>query len=292
MEIPTSKLRWGTEQRLEFIEFCLFWEGSVNRSDIADRFGVSAPQASNDLAKYGERAPDNITYDSSAKRFVPTDKFKPRLMKPNAERYLAQMGAVTTGVIAQTDTWIGTMPQIGIVPVPERRVEPELFKPLLKAVRERRSIMIEYQSLSEERPEPIWRGITPHAFGTDGLRWHMRAFCHLQRDWKDFHISRCLQVGDLGEPEADPAADDNWWNLFAAILIPNPKLSKPQRKAIERDYGMVDGQCELKVRRAMLYYLDKRLRLDVGQEQDRPKETPVVIANRKEYDTVLKKVKY
>lgn len=292
MDIPVGKLRWGTEQRLEFIEFRLFWDGSVNRSDIAERFGVSAPQASNDLAQYRERAPDNMDYNSSAKRFIPSSTFRPRLMKPNAERYLTQMRAISENVIARDDTWFAALPEVGVVPVPERRVEPAMLKRLLKAVRERRSIMIEYQSLSDERPEPIWRGITPHAFATDGLRWHMRAFCHLQRTWKDFLISRCLTIGDLADPEADPADDKNWWQRFTVVLIPNPKLSKPQRAAIERDYGMKDGRCELDVRRAMLYYLDKRLRLDIGQEQDRPKETPIVVANRREYEAVLKNVKY
>lgn len=292
MELQTGKLRWGTEQRLEFIEFRIFWDGGVNRSDIAERFGVSAPQASSDLAKYQERAPNNIEYDSSAKRFVPTRRFRPRLIKPNAERYLAQMRAISENVIAQDDTWFAALPKVGVVPVPERRVEPEMLKPLLRAVREGRSIKVEYQSLSEDRPEPIWRGITPHAFATDGLRWHMRAFCHLQREWKDFLISRCLKIGDTGEPEANAADDENWWNYFTVVLTPNPKLSKPQQSAVVRDYGMKDDRCELRVRRAMLYYLDKRLRLDVGQEQDRPKETPIVVANRKEYEVALKKVKY
>ena len=29
---PARNLRWGVEQRLEFIEFRLFWEGGINRS--------------------------------------------------------------------------------------------------------------------------------------------------------------------------------------------------------------------------------------------------------------------
>ena len=50
-------LKWGVERRLEFIEFRLFWEGGVNRSDLIDTFGVSVPQASKDLTHYQERAP-------------------------------------------------------------------------------------------------------------------------------------------------------------------------------------------------------------------------------------------
>ena len=42
MDQKTARLRWGTEQRLEFIEFRLFWDGSIQpRADIIDRFGVS-----------------------------------------------------------------------------------------------------------------------------------------------------------------------------------------------------------------------------------------------------------
>jgi hypothetical protein len=28
------------------------------------------------------------------------------------------------------------------------------------------------------RPEPTWRRTSPHAFGNDGRRWHVRAYCH------------------------------------------------------------------------------------------------------------------
>ena len=70
MDRDKAELRWGIEQRLEFIEFRLFWEGSINRSDIKDFFGVSVPQASKDLTLYQERAPGNIEYDTRAKRYV------------------------------------------------------------------------------------------------------------------------------------------------------------------------------------------------------------------------------
>ena len=57
MDIDRSELRWGVEQRLEFIEFRLFWEGHVNRSDLMDQFGVSVNQASTDLNRYIGFAP-------------------------------------------------------------------------------------------------------------------------------------------------------------------------------------------------------------------------------------------
>jgi len=56
--LDKSELRWGVEQRLEFIEFRLFWEGHVNRGDLTDVFGVSVNQASTDLNRYIGFAPD------------------------------------------------------------------------------------------------------------------------------------------------------------------------------------------------------------------------------------------
>lgn len=56
-----DELRWGIERRLEFIDFRLFWEGRINRSDLTDQFGISTPQASADLARYQEMAPSNLT---------------------------------------------------------------------------------------------------------------------------------------------------------------------------------------------------------------------------------------
>ncbi len=233
-----------------------------------------------------------MRYDSSGKRYLPSESFQPRLLRPNAERYLAQLRAIAEDVISPLDTWMGPISEVGVTPVPARRVDPETLRFFLTAIRAERSVRIEYQSLNDTRPDPLWRWITPHALGTDGLRWHVRAFCHIEHAFKDFIISRCLAVGEMGPPEAKPSDDKEWQTFFTVVLVPNPKLSAAQQKTIERDYGMVDGRCELPVRLALLYYLDKRLRLDVAERQDRPKETPIVVANKKEYDKTLKRIAY
>ncbi len=63
MDSEKSELRWGVAQRLEFIEFRLFWEGRVNRSDLMEQFGLSVSQASANLNRYIGFAPDNMVYD-------------------------------------------------------------------------------------------------------------------------------------------------------------------------------------------------------------------------------------
>jgi predicted DNA-binding transcriptional regulator YafY len=284
-----KRLSWGAEQRLEFIEFRLFWDGVLNRSDITERFGVSVPQASNDLAAYRELAPANLEYDSSAKCYVSKPAFKPRFLKPNPDRYLAQLKAISDGILDLADTWISQPPSSGVLPVPGRRIDAEVLRSLLIAVRGESAIQIEYQSMSPENPAPLWRWITPHAFGFDGFRWHVRAFCHRRAEFRDFIVGRCFAAARTRPAAARSDDDWKWHTLFDVVLEPNPELAEGQKGAIALDYGMSDGRLTVPVRYALLYYFNKRLRLDVGADLDGPQERPVIVANRTQFDEALAK---
>src|SRR6266487_3147806 len=104
-------MRWGVEKRLEFIEFRLFWEGGINRADIMERFGVSVPQASKDLSLYEQKAPGNLLYDKSKKRYFAAPGFKPVFLGPEADRYLTQLRSVSDRVVSSEETWIADMPE-------------------------------------------------------------------------------------------------------------------------------------------------------------------------------------
>jgi hypothetical protein len=276
-------MRWGVEQRLEFIEFRLFWDGELNRSDIRRRFGVSVPQASADLALYREQAPHNIRYDGSLKRYLATDDFKPVFFKPNPDRYLVQLKALADSVIDVQETWIGYCPAAESMPVPVRRVDPAILKGLIAAIRIGCAIDIHHRSMNPRRPEKMWRTITPHAFAHDGLRWHVRAFCHIDRIFKDFVLSRCIAVGSLKAAEAKAQDDKDWNTYLDVVLEPNPLLTERQRRTIALDYDMPKGRAVVKVRRALLYYFNKRLRLDESKSRDDPAYAPIVVANDEEF---------
>ena len=99
MAEAATALKWGVGRRLEFIEFRLFWEGSINRADLVEVFGVSVPQASKDLTLYQERAPQNAVYDKSAKRYVASSQFSPIFLKPNPDGYLSRLRSLTEGLV-------------------------------------------------------------------------------------------------------------------------------------------------------------------------------------------------
>jgi predicted DNA-binding transcriptional regulator YafY len=280
-------MRWGVEKRLEFIEFRLFWEGGINRADIMEAFGVSVPQASKDLSLYEEKAPGNLRYDKKEKRYLASAGFKPVFLKPEAERYLNQLQSISDRVVSADETWLSDMPDADAMPVPHRRVDVDVLRALLAAIKNRRAIEIHYQSMNPTRPEPTWRWITPHAFGNDGLRWHVRAYCHIDKKFKDFLLSRCLKARGDEAPGAAAEEDTLWNERFSVVLSPNPALSKSQQKVVAHDYNMTTNHVSVAVRKALLYYFQKRLRLDSISALDGPHETPVVIKNREEFARAL-----
>jgi hypothetical protein len=62
-------------------------------------------------------------------------------------------------------------------------------------------------------------------------------------------------------------------------------LTTGRQNVVAQDFAMEDGCVVVPVRRAMLYYFSKRLRLDLGAGD--PRETPVVVSNREEFDSAL-----
>jgi predicted DNA-binding transcriptional regulator YafY len=287
MGMGAPGLRWGVEQRLEFIEFRLFWEGGVNRSDITDYFGVSVPQASKDLSQYQALAPENIVYDRSEKRYFAAERFNPRFMQPDANRYLAQLTSIADRTSQREETWLSRPPELDTMPIPHRKVSIDVLRKVLAGIRSGRSVEILYQSMNRIRPDALWRRVSPHAFGSDGFRWHVRAYCHVDRKFKDFLLSRCLDARLSDEPSVDSMGDTQWRKFFDVVLSPNPKLSSNQRKIIAQDYDMSDGHLTVPVRRALLYYFRKRLRLDVADALDNPAEAPIVVTNRDAFDIAL-----
>ena len=273
-----SELRWGVEQRLEFIEFRLFWEGHVNRSDLMDQFGVSVNQASTDLNRYIGMAPDNMVYDKSARTYIRGSKFDALFLKPDASRYLSQLRSVADGILDRADAWIGQFPSYDAAPTPIRGVNAKTLRSVVAAIRRSEAIEVKYQSLS--RPEPRWRWIAPHAIGFDGFRWHTRAFCLTDQSFKDFLLSRIIETRGTKQSEVDADGDADWNEQVILEIGPHPELSETQQKVIALDYGMRSGRAKISVRKALLYYALKRLGLDTDPAARQPQDQQIILLNR------------
>lgn len=277
-------MRWSTKKRLEFIESRLFWDGKISRKDLTDYFDVSVPQATKDLKQYAEKAPENIRYDKSAKQYVIGENFQSTMTDTDCETYFSQLAI--TALEKSGDFFCGTMPVSYHLPIIARSVDPKVLKDILKCMHGGYSIEIDYQSMNS--PDPERRMISPHALGSDGLRWHVRGLCHRSKKYKDFVLSRITGTGEMRAFPHGHSNDYLWHNNIVFKLTPHNDLSPGQRQIIEREYSMVDGEASIEVKAAFSFYLRERLGLRAENEGMPGKQHQIILKNREEIDMKIK----
>lgn len=280
MDQPAGKpkVRWGQNRRLTFIELRLQFDGRINRSDLMSFFDISAPQATADLGLYQSVAPNNLAYDPRQRVYLAQPCFKPVLARTSATRYLNELQRLARGVVDADESFIGFTPPTGIVATPARALQASDVAILVQAIRDAAALRIRYQSMDAPAPQELV--ISPHALGFDGLRWHVRAWCHARKIFRDFAVGRLKIKGTATDAEvADPKNDEGWTTTVVVSLIPHPKLSPDQRKCVMDDYNMHLGRLELQCRKAMLFYTLRHLNLESLQVGDNPATQHVVVEN-------------
>ena len=271
MEDMSVTIPWSMRKRLQFLEFKLYWEGRVNRSDLTAGFGISIPQASVDFTKYQEMAPQNISYNSSAKYYVPNETFTALFIELSADAYFSTIlcPPVESTATCRSD-------YIASVPNPSRVIDLDVLRILVQAIKNNQIVSVDYRSFNNSQPGNT-RLISPHAFGTDGSRWHVRAYCHESNIFKDFVLGRIASASMASESDVDVNSDHKWFNYVDVIIGPNPKLNEAQKNIVVMDYGMTDSELKFKCRIALLYYLVKKLGID-RKESDRAGEEQHIVA--------------
>lgn len=279
---PTS--RWGPDKRLEFIDYRLRWDGRLNRSDLSEFFGVSTPQASLDISRYVALAPENVRYDRSERVYLATEAFRPLFPSSSPRRFLNDLLAYASGVMEPGATFLGWHPLVAVAPTPTRTLGTETLVALVGAMRRGQALAMTYQSMKSAAPKT--RVISPKAFGHDGFRWHVRAYCHFESGYRDFVIARILSLGEEQPAPSEPPEDTDWNTSITLVLEPHPGLTDAQRRAIALDYGMERGEVRFECRRALLLYTVRNLGLD-KVEGKTPKEQQIVLKNHEEISSLL-----
>jgi hypothetical protein len=162
--------------------------------------------------------------------------------------------------------------------LPARRINVQVLRLLLDAIRRTIRIGIRYQSMS--RTEPKERIISPHAIVFDGIRWHVRGYCHERNEFRDFVFARITDVSLDPSGLLGVSGDgDQAWNSFVEVkLAVAPHLSEGQKRAVEVDYGMDHGLLTLRVRQALLLYFYQQLPL--FEPVGRARYNQIILENR------------
>jgi hypothetical protein len=235
-------------QRLMHLERCLFWRGELQRADLIEAFDINPIQAAKDFRVYMERYPNNMEYNKSRRRYLPLPGFVPRLINPKTLDEFAEIDSPLVPIA----NW----------PLPIRRATPQVLQSMVSAVRQRQKIEVQYQSMTGEKP--LWRWLSPHAFASDGERWHVRAYCHTRNEFLDFVLGRILTTRHVKGSEVDPSNDKDWATLIDVRVTPNPNLASEKREAIALEYDLPTKTLEatLSLRKAMLFYVRAKFEPD------------------------------
>ena len=244
--------RFAQETRLKYLDRLLFWEARVNRSDLIEKFQISPAQAALDLKSYLEAAnAGSVTYDTRAKRYEATSRFKPVFGLPSPEEWLARERRSDFG-------------QIDVLPTLGRHTDVQMLAHIYRAIRDQRALQLGYQSMTDQKPKVRW--IAPHALASDGLRWHARAYCFLHEDYRDFVLTRIMPPRDgrgaRERPAGDLSPDTEWNSMVELVLVPSASLGVTQAAAIRREYGFSRDVMTVRVRQALLFYALRRWGLD------------------------------
>ncbi|MBG4022531.1 WYL domain-containing protein [Pseudomonas aeruginosa] len=225
-----------------------------------------------------EHASKNLTYDKHLKGYVPSKQFRPLFIDDSASAYLHLLNQnheraphVEGLALAYAHT--------EVLSVPDRTVRPEVLRPLLRACREGLRLECEYVSFTT--PSGETRLIAPHTLIYTGIRWHVRAYCEKNRDYRDFVLSRFRGIPELMDDQSEHTREDDlgWNTLVPVIIEPDSRLKPEQRSIIEADYGMQDGQLVIEARGALVQYVLQRYQIDPTKLHTKATAQQIVAAN-------------
>jgi hypothetical protein len=255
----TNEENWAAQERLRAIERALWWRGWVKRKNLQQLFGLSLAQSSSDLQKYLELNPGAMVYHLNHKRYEASDSMQCRLHVPLFEDAIRSF--IPSGNLGQLHS-----PQqvdsefVSIVSLPNRSGKAEIQRLVLQAFLNSKKIKLKYWSLSSGSVK--LREIIPTGFGNDGYRWHVRAWCCENEDYRDFVLGRISLVQGFADYKEELPSDAEWHTLETVRLKPNSKLPENSRRALELDYGIrKNGTLKLEVRTAMKDYFLSHMRV-------------------------------
>ena len=279
-------IRWDLLLRYRFIETIVLWEGRLTTTHLCDTFGIGRQQASKDINNYiREIGPQNLEYDKYLKGYKPTANFIPKVTQGLADEYLHLM-ARNNALSSVFDSLPLGMANAEVLMVPLRDVKPEVLRPIMQAARQQKRLDVDYVSIG--RPDHEGRIIVPHTLVHTGLRWHVRAWCEKNQEYRDFVLSRFRDIPEIMDDSRHGAKDDSDWNTRITIRItPDPRLSPEQQLVIERDYGMENGVLEVNTRGKLVPYALKQLHIDPNEILDDPIAQQIVVENLSELKSWL-----
>lgn len=263
-------------RRFWLIELIAYWEGRLTTTHLREFFGISRQLASTEISRYREAHPGNLLdYRPGDRAYLPSAHFQCHHISGDVAEYLNWMSGLQASPLSPQSAVY--LPHF-ILPHPPRNITPEVIRPIVRALRESRRVEVDYGSIGN--PDREGRIIVPHSFVNTGPRWHLRAWCEKNGDYRDFVLSRFHgQPEVLGKSAHNAAGDTKWNTEITLIFEPDFRLNADKRAVLEHDYGMANGQLHLTTRAPLANYLLQEMRVNIKMLDGRPEAQQLVLVN-------------
>tara|TARA_Y100000588_G_scaffold263510_2_gene278195 strand:+ start:221 stop:1030 length:810 start_codon:yes stop_codon:yes gene_type:complete len=263
------------------IEIIVLWEGRLNTNHLIRSFGIGRQQASKDINTYmTEIAPGNLIYDKTLKGYKPSNTFIPRLTSGHADEYLHILSR-SEDMMVTFDELDMRFEHTAMVRPINRNIAPEVLRPLIQAIREKKRVDICYTPLKDGNK--VERIISPHTLVCTPLRWHVRAYCEYANGYRDFVLSRIHGIPDLNDQAVFRRSGDSLWNTDVTIeLSPDLRFNEKQKAVIEKDYGMENGVLKLPTNASLVRYVLDTYNINTHILNSNPQGQQIVVSNMDE----------
>ncbi|KOO05942.1 helix-turn-helix transcriptional regulator [Vibrio hepatarius] len=279
-------IRWDLLFRYRMIEVIALWEGRLTTNHLIKSFGIGRQQASKDINTYlADIAPGNLVYDKQLKGYKPSVSFIPQVTKGHADEYLHILSRSEDMTITFKELDMGFENVSMIRPV-TRNISPQVLRPLVQAIREKKRVDISYTSLKDGIE--VERIISPHTLVCTPLRWHVRAYCEHSKGYRDFVLSRIRGIPMLEAKRVKGREHDVLWNTPLTVdLMPDPRLTEAQANVLAHDYGMEEGSLTIPTNAALVRYVLDAYNIDINVLDSNPKGQQIIVGNFEELKQYL-----
>lgn len=266
-------------QRLHLLELLLRWEGQIGNARLRQMLGLSSIRASQWLREFREYQPNWTQWNSITRSFDATPEFYRDKNLDNSvslAKYLSFVGLPPASEIdaKSQHVVVAAFPDI-------TTPNPYIFAVLSSASRMGRAVEVTYRSMRE--PAPHKRIISPHSIIRAGRRWHVRAYCELNKQFRDYTLGRISQAVLLDQPAGSLIGDDKDWATEVPVkLIAHPGLSQDQQAVICFEYFKDTSSRTTTCRVPLVNYYIQDVRAAVDIEVQRPPEYQLAVGNVKE----------
>lgn len=255
--------------KLEQLRTVLQWEGQIDNARIRDLLDVQIVWASRLLAELMTDMSDRV---SRPRKHGPVMLASGEMRKKaSPESYLRILAAAQ-----EVDSPDGIVHDARM---DLTRVSPAIFAAVRDAAARGTGLQIVYRSMSS--PVGQSRVVYPHAIVRAPRRWHMRAWCSLRQDFRDFVLARVdsvkIATDDVPGPQRS-TEDASWQSLVDLVLVPHPALTIDQQRMVANEFFPNASAKRLRVRRALAGYVLQDLRVATDPTTQKPPEYQLLLA--------------